>query len=71
MTDDRRQCMYLECPCCGDDGAVSDAEGYFYDGQPLICGCVGLVSVSDDEDPWINNGDDACRACEGKGVLWR
>jgi hypothetical protein len=50
---------YLECPCCGDDGAVSDADGLFYDGQPLICGCAGSISV-DEEDAWINNGDEEC-----------
>ena len=49
MSDD-----YLECPCCGDDGAVSDAAGFFHDGQPLICGCSGCVSVDEDGDAWIN-----------------
>ena len=48
---------YLECPCCGDDGAASDAEGCFYDGQSLICHCVGWVSVDEDGEAWINNGD--------------
>jgi hypothetical protein len=57
---------YLECPCCGDDGAKSDSEGNFCDGQSLICGCPGLVSVDGDgeEEPWINNGDEACAKCE-------
>ncbi len=55
---------YLECPCCGDDGAVSDDNGEFYDGQVLICGCPGWVSVNGDEDPWINNGDAPCQKCE-------
>ncbi len=55
---------YLECPCCGDDGAVSDGEGCFFDGQALICGCPGLVSVdSDGDDPWVNNGDAPCEQC--------
>jgi hypothetical protein len=45
---------YLECPCCGDDGAESDSEGYFYDYQPLICGCSGHVNVDEDDDPWID-----------------
>lgn len=54
---------YLECPCCGDDGAVSDEEGYFIDGQGLICGCNGWVSVDHVDPPWINNGDDECRKC--------
>jgi len=56
--------MWLECPCCGDDGAESDGEGCFYDGQSLICGCSGHVCVSGDgdEEPWINNGDEDCPA---------
>lgn len=49
----------LECPCCGDDGAVS-ANGEFYDGQSLICGCVGSVSVDEDGEAWINAGDEEC-----------
>ena len=56
---------YLECPCCGDEGAASDGEGGFFDGQPLICGCPGWVSVDadEDDDPWINNGDAPCPRC--------
>jgi hypothetical protein len=50
----------LECPCCGDDGAVADADGLFHDGQALICGCNGLVSVDEDDGPWINNLDEPC-----------
>lgn len=42
--------VYLECPCCGEEGAVSDADGLFYDGQPLVCGCPGWMCV--DEDGW-------------------
>lgn len=61
MTEDT-----LECPCCGDDGAVSE-EGCFYDGQPLICGCPGLVRVEEDGDVWINNFDQPCPRCEGDG----
>ena len=49
----------LECPSCGDDGAESDDEGYFYDGQGLVCGCSGHVSVSEGEDPRISIDDDA------------
>jgi hypothetical protein len=52
---------YLECPCCGDEGAESDAAGEFYDGQPLICGCAGSVSV-DEDDVWINVDSDECPA---------
>lgn len=54
----------LECPCCGDDGATSDAEGLFYDGQPLECGCPGHVCVDEDDGAWINNGDTHCPKCE-------
>ena len=54
------QITMLECPCCGDDGAVSDHEGYFTDGQPLICGCPGWVSCDSETGPEINNGDEAC-----------
>lgn len=43
----------LECPCCGDVGAYSGAGGYYYDGQPLVCGCDGHVSVDSEEDPYI------------------
>ena len=45
----------LECPCCGDVGALSDAEGQYYDGQGLICGCPGHVCVEEDGDVWINS----------------
>ena len=55
---------YLECPCCGDNGAASDGEGSFYDGQELICGCAGWVSVDEDGEAWINNGDAPCVKCE-------
>jgi hypothetical protein len=51
---------YLECPCCGDNGAASDGEGSFYDGQALICGCSGWVSVDEELEAWINNGDEPC-----------
>jgi len=62
---EQRAC--LECPCCGDDGAESDAEGLFYDGQKLICGCPGVVTV-DEDDVWINNGDAPCQKCEQEAV---
>lgn len=35
----------LECHCCGDVGAVSDAHGLYADGQGLVCGCDGHVSL--------------------------
>lgn len=56
--------VYLECSCCGEEGAVSDTAGLFFDGQHLICGCPGLVSVEPDDDTaWINNGDAPCVKC--------
>ena len=51
---------YLECPCCGDVGAIADAAGCYVDGQLLVCGCVGWVSVDRETEPWINNGDGLC-----------
>ena len=51
--------MILECPCCGDDGAKSDIDGCFVDGQTLLCGCAGWVSVTED-DVYICIGDDPC-----------
>ena len=53
---------YLECPCCGDEGAES-LDGLFLDGQPLICGCPGQVSIDEDDGAWINNGDAPCLKC--------
>lgn len=54
---------YLECPCCGNEGAEADADGWFTDGQSLICGCVGWVTVEETGEAWINNGDEPC-PCE-------
>lgn len=56
---------YLECPCCGDTGKESDADGYFYDGDDLDCGCPGWVSCDRETPPWINSGDDYCTHCYG------
>lgn len=55
----REHATTLECPCCGDDGAVADANGEFHDGQRLVCGCNGLVSV-DADDVYISIGIDPC-----------
>lgn len=57
----------LECPCCGDVGATSDADGMFYDGQELDCGCPGHVSVDEEDGAYIDNGDDPCEQCEEQG----
>jgi hypothetical protein len=42
---------------------MSNHAGEFFDGQSLICGCPGLVSVDEDGDVWINNGDAECPKC--------
>ncbi len=47
----------IECPCCGDDGATSDADGFFYDGQELECGCDGHVSCCFEIEPYIRAWD--------------
>jgi len=41
--------MALECHCCGDTAVTCDSDGMFYDGQPLECGCLGHVSVDEEE----------------------
>ena len=58
----------LECPCCGCEGATPDAEGQYYDGQGLTCGCPGHVCVEEDGDAWINNGDTRCEKCDHEDV---
>jgi hypothetical protein len=55
MADD-----YLECPCCGDVGAEPHTDGDYYDGDPLLCGCNGSVSL-DEEGAWIRISD--CEEC--------
>ena len=48
----------LECPCCGDVAA----EGFVNDGDPLICGCNGIVSMDAENEPdvtcWDEEPDD-------------
>jgi hypothetical protein len=51
----------LECPCCGDVGATANHDGTFDDGDGLECGCSGWVTVEEDGDVWINNGDQPCK----------
>jgi hypothetical protein len=60
-TQDAETARYMECPCCGCEGAEADEHGEFYDGQPLICGCNGHVSV-DPDGMHISIGDDPCPA---------
>lgn len=43
----------IECPQCGDVGAVADSGGFFYDGQALVCGCHGQVSMCAETEPDI------------------
>lgn len=50
----------LECPCCSDVGATADPFGFFYDGQPLECGCDGHVSCDSENPPTINAYDCEC-----------
>lgn len=64
MSDEARG---LECPCCGDpDGARPDARGYFYDGQPLVCGCAGQVMLDAETPPSIDASDCPCGDEEAK-----
>ena len=51
---------FIECPCCGDVGAESNAEGYYHDGQELVCGCAGLVSCDCETPPYISIFDCDC-----------
>lgn len=54
----------LECPCCGDVGARADMEGFFHDGDRLVCGCYGWVTA-DGETLYISGvGDEPCPKCE-------
>lgn len=48
--------LTLDCPCCGADVAArADDDGYFYDGQLLLCGCKGHVSMdAEDLDPFVS-----------------
>lgn len=53
---------YLECPCCGDVGANAHDDGYFYDGDTLVCGCNGSV-LADEDEAWISiNYEEPCPA---------
>lgn len=58
------QCYELECPCCGDTGAISDERGLFHDGQKTACGCIGSVSCDSETEPWLNIEGQ----CEGGGA---
>lgn len=45
---------YLECPCCGVAAAMPDEDGCYYDGQPIECGCVGLMVSADEDEVYIS-----------------
>lgn len=45
--------LELECPCCGNVGAVADADGMFVDGQALVCICLGHVSCDWETEPYV------------------
>lgn len=42
-----REYPYLECPCCGCEAKMGDADGKFWDGDASDCGCAGWVSVDE------------------------
>ena len=50
----------LKCPRCGDDGAIAGDDDWFIDGQVLVCGCPGWVTVEETGEAWINTGDEFC-----------
>jgi hypothetical protein len=52
---------YIECPCCGDVGAEADKDGYFFDGQDLVCGCAGGVSCDSETEPYISIDECDCQ----------
>lgn len=60
----------LECGCCGDVGAWADDDGLFGDGDPLVCGCPGQVSIDPDAGPWINNFHEPCAQCDAALAAW-
>lgn len=55
----------LECPCCGDVGAVPDEDGCYHDGQELVCGCPGQVSMCSETPPFVDSGSEWCPVCDG------
>jgi hypothetical protein len=46
----------IECPCCG----WVAAEGVCQDGQHLLCGCNGFVSLCSETEPYIVIMDEDC-----------
>jgi len=48
-------------------GAEPDKDGWYYDGQSLTCGCVGMVCVEETGAAWINNFDEPCPCGAARG----
>ncbi len=59
-----RPAQYLECPCCGCEGAYGPL---YTDGQKPSCGCAGRVSVDGEMETAYINADDC--ECGGEGPL--
>lgn len=57
---------YLECPCCGEEGAFPTM---YEDGDPTICGCGGQVSA-DGEGAYISiHSEEECPKCSAPSAL--
>lgn len=60
---------FMECPCCGDDAAWGNKGDLVSDGQPLACGCKGWISVSAEDEPYVDAYDCDCdEAMEGSVI---
>lgn len=52
----------LECPCCGEEGALAM---FFEDGQETTCGCGGRVSADGESASIsIDDSEDECPKCK-------
>jgi hypothetical protein len=58
----RDSLRYLECPCCGDEGAFPTL---YEDGDPTVCGCGGTIKA-DGEEAYISIDDEDCPKCNPK-----
>ncbi len=56
----------LECPCCGDVGAVPDSSGYFIDGQDTICDRIAITPAMLES---IEGGEPLACGCKGRVVF--
>lgn len=50
----------MECPCCGYDAAHGMKGELVSDGQELLCGCKGWISVDSESEPSVNAYDCDC-----------